>query len=65
MGVIMTLIKIDRDMLVDELYQLRALIPLVEGDDAKQKLMEIVQLVQQAPVSETAAAYPRPRMRRG
>lgn len=56
----MTLIKIDRELLLEELYALRATLTTEEDalDRAKQKLMEIVSLIQNAPVETSKARYP-------
>lgn len=58
-------IKIDREMLIQELYELRSVIPHEDSEDAKKKLMEIVMLVQNAPVDESKANFPRIIARRG
>ena len=54
----MVQIKLDRDMLVEELYSLRALIP-TEINEANTKLMDIILLVQNAPVDTNQASYPK------
>lgn len=54
----MTNVKIDRDMLVDELYNLRKYIP-VDNDDALRYIARIVDLVLKAPAIESKSQYPR------
>ena len=54
----MVLIKIDRDMMISELYRLRSLIPL-EADEAKDYLATIIDMVTHAPLDKGGANYPR------
>lgn len=51
-------VRIDREMIIEELYALRALIP-VEAYEAKAKVSELVSLVQNAPNDEKKSNYPR------
>ena len=59
----MVLIRIDRDMLVEELYTLRGLIP-IEEDAARLKLDQMVTMVANAPIDEQKAQFPRSRASR-
>ena len=63
-------IAIDRDMLLTELYELRALLSeaaLVseEANEGKKKLDAIVAILMNMPGSENNASYPKPKLRRG
>ena len=53
-------ISISRDMLIKELYNLRAYIE-PENEKAKQLLSDIVDLVIRAPLNEQTSNYPRTR----
>jgi len=55
-----TNIKIDQQMLIDELYNLRKYIS-VDNDDAQKQLMKIVDLVLKAPLVDSTARFPRTR----
>jgi len=63
-------IQIDRDMLLTELYELRAQIAELalnheEAKDCRSKVDAIVNLLMNAPSSENNSAYPKPKLRRG
>lgn len=60
----MVIIKIDRDMLLDDLYVLRSHIP-VENEEARVKLKEIIDIVSHAPVDDNKSTLPRINARRG
>ena len=57
------LIKIDRDMWLEDLYHLRSLLPL-EADEARTYLQKLVELVHTAPLDSKQANYPRMGIRR-
>jgi hypothetical protein len=57
-------IRIDRDMLTEDLLALRALIP-VDNEEARKKLREIMDVVAAAPTDEKKAQFPRINSRRG
>lgn len=59
----MTLIKIDRDTLVEELYLLKSMIP-VENIDAREHLQRIIEHVIKAPNDKAQNNYPRMQTRR-
>ena len=61
----MVLVKIDRDMLIEELYRLRASLPEESSEETRRQLDSLVNLIQNAPVSENKANYPRIRIGRG
>jgi hypothetical protein len=63
-------IQIDRDMLLTELYELRALIAEIslnheEAKDCRAKIDSIVNLLMNSPSSESNSANPKPKLRRG
>ena len=63
-------INIDRDMLLTELYDLRAILTEAalltdEVKDGKDKLDAIIKLVMNSPQSENNSSYPKPKLRRG
>lgn len=63
-------ISIDRDMLLTELYDLRAILTeaALESEEAKKgklKLDEILKLIMNSPQSENSSSYPKPKLRRG
>ncbi len=60
----MPFIRIERDMLIEELYSVRAAIP-TECDDAKTALMKVIQLVQHAPLDEKQSRFPKISIGRG
>lgn len=60
----MVLIRIDRDMVIEELYTLRGLIP-VEEEAARRKLDEIVNFIANAVIDDRQAQFPRTSIRRG
>jgi hypothetical protein len=57
---LMTLVKLDRDMLIADLYMLRAQVP-ADSKEAKQMIADLVELISKAPLCETGANYPRMR----
>ena len=59
----MTLVKIDRDSLVEDLYLLKAQIP-VENTDARTHLQHIIEHVIHAPNLDQQANHPRLQTRR-
>jgi hypothetical protein len=63
-------INIDRDMLLTELYDLRAILTeaALESDEAakgKIKVDQIITLIMNSPQSENNSSYPKPKLRRG
>ena len=63
-------ISIDRDMLLTELYDLRAILTeaALESDEAskgKIKVDAIITLIMNSPQSENNSSYPKPKLRRG
>ena len=63
-------ISIDRDMLLTELYDLRAILTeaALESDEARKgkiKVDEIITLIMNSPKSENNSSYPKPKLRRG
>ena len=60
----MTVIKLDRDFLLQELYRLRSMLDTVENEEANQKLLEIVQWVHHAPLDTAGSQFPRLRANR-
>jgi hypothetical protein len=59
----MPLIKIERDTVLDKVYELRGKIDPTDFE-AMQKLNELIDLIVYAPESETQAAFPKIRIRR-
>ena len=58
---IMTHITIDRDMLINDLYDLRAMIPSgPDGGDSRKRVDDIIRMVSYAPLSEQKSNFPRP-----
>ena len=63
-------ISIDRDMLLTELYDLRAILTeaALESEEAnkgKIKVDAIITLIMNSPQSENNSSYPKPKLRRG
>ncbi len=63
-------ISIDRDMLLTELYDLRAILTeaALESDEARKgklKLDEILNMIMNTPQSDNNSSYPKPKLRRG
>ena len=63
-------ISIDRDMLLTELYDLRAILTeaALESEEARKgkiKVDEIITLIMNSPQSENNSSYPKPKLRRG
>lgn len=54
----MPFIKVERDYLLDKIYECRGQIDFSNADALK-KLSEIVDMIVQAPLSESQANYPR------
>lgn len=64
------IIKIDRDMIVTELYQLRAAVINIspdpkETEDARKKIDELINLISLAPQSENNSSFPKISVKRG
>ena len=64
------IIKIDRDMIVTELYQLRALVTNIstdpaETESARKKIDELINLISLAPQSENNSSFPKISAKRG
>jgi hypothetical protein len=64
------IIKIDRDMIVTELYQLRAVVSNIstdpkETEDARKKIDELINLISLAPTSENNSSFPKISVKRG
>jgi hypothetical protein len=62
-------IHIDRDMLLVELYEIRALVTEAalisdEAKEAKKKVDNLVQIISNAPQAENNSSFPRPSLRR-
>jgi len=53
-------IKIDKNMILDELYKVRALMPIAtqEWEETTKAIDSVIQLVQNAPLDTTGAQYP-------
>ena len=60
----MIFIRIDREMLLEDLYKLRSLIA-VEDDEARKTLSEIIGIVTSAQTDEKKSQFPRINGRRG
>lgn len=60
----MPLIKIERDMLIDKVYECRSKID-VENVEAMKIISELVDLIVYAPLSDNQAAYPKIKIGRG
>lgn len=63
-------INIDRDMLLTELYDLRAILTeaALESEEAakgKVKVDQIITLIMNSPQAENNSSYPKPKLRRG
>ena len=63
-------INIDRDMLLTELYDLRAILTeaAIESEEAakgKAKVDQIITLIMNSPQAENNSSYPKPKLRRG
>jgi hypothetical protein len=64
------LVKIDRDMLLVELYSLRAEVMNIstdpkETESARKKIDELINLISLAPSSDNNSSFPRISVRRG
>lgn len=65
-GNIQNYIKINREMLIDELYEIMGLVPRgeEESEEARRKLVQLVNIVNNAPLAESQAQYPKPSLRK-
>ncbi|NBO22661.1 hypothetical protein EBU94_04890 [bacterium] len=59
----MSLIKIERDTVLDKIYELRGKIDPTDFE-TMQKVTELIDMIVYAPESETQAAFPKIRIRR-
>lgn len=57
------MIRIDREMLVEDVLTIRALIP-VENDDAREKIDKLINFLSTLPNDEKQSQFPKPKMRR-
>ncbi len=59
----MSMIRIDREMIIEDIMAIRALVP-VENDDAREKIDKLINLLSTLPNDEKQAQFPKPSMRR-
>jgi len=57
-------VKLDRDMIISELYELRAIVANMdvtsdESREAKAKIDAVIQLIALAPASDSNASFPK------
>jgi hypothetical protein len=62
-------VKLDRDMIISELYELRAIVANMdvtsdESRQAKSKIDSLIQLLSMAPASDSNASFPKISVRR-
>ncbi len=62
-------VKLDRDMIISELYELRAIVANMdvtsdESRQAKSKIDSLIQLLSMAPASDNNASFPKISVRR-
>jgi hypothetical protein len=57
------MIRIDREMIIEDIMAIRALVP-VENDDAREKIDKLINLLSTLPNDEKQAQFPKPSMRR-
>lgn len=57
------MIRIDREMLVEDILAIRALVP-VENDDARERIDKLINFLSTIPNDEKQSQFPKPRMRR-
>jgi len=59
----MTFIRINREMLIEDVLAIRALIP-VEQDDARDRIDKLISLISNIPIDEKKSQFPKPSIRR-
>jgi hypothetical protein len=59
----MSMIRVDREMLVEDILAIRALVP-VENDDARERIDKLINFLSTIPNDEKQSQFPKPRMRR-
>lgn len=59
----MVIVRIDRDMLIEDILAIRALVP-VENDAARDRIDKLIALVSSLPSDENKAQFPRASVRR-
>lgn len=57
------MIRVDREMLVEDILAIRALVP-VENDDARERIDKLINFLSTIPNDEKQSQFPKPRMRR-
>ncbi len=57
------MIRVDREMLVEDILAIRALVP-VENDDARERIDKLINFLSTLPNDEKQSQFPKPRMRR-
>jgi len=60
----MIIVRLDRDLMTERLYRTISALPL-EADEARKNILEIIQIVANAPVDSNKAQYPRMGVTRG
>jgi hypothetical protein len=59
----MSMIRVDREMLVEDILAIRALVP-VENNDARERIDKLINFLSTLPNDEKQSQFPKPRMRR-
>jgi len=59
----MSMIRIDREMIIEDIMAIRALVP-VENDEARERIDKLINLLSTLPNDEKQAQFPKPSMRR-
>lgn len=59
----MVIVRIDRDMLIEDVLAIRALVP-VENDAARDRIDKLIALISSLPSDENKSQFPRASVRR-
>jgi hypothetical protein len=59
----MNFIRIERQMLLEDILAIRALVP-VENDDARDRIDKLISLINNLPNDEKQSQFPKPKIRR-
>jgi hypothetical protein len=59
----MSMIRIDKEMLIEDILAIRALVP-VENDDARDRIDKLISLISNLPNDEKKSQFPKSSIRR-
>lgn len=59
----MSMIRIDKEMLIEDILAIRALVP-VENDDARDRIDKLISLISNLPNDEKKSQFPKSNIRR-